>query len=80
MRTIDARAVRRFEGINLIPSVPVPVDVLDAVQRLQPVLARVRRRELSVLVTGAQTARDRDAVALFQAHLMDLADALEARS
>ena len=79
MRTIDARAIRRLDGFDLAPTIPVPVDVLDCVQSLQPLLARVRRREWSVLITGPRTAADRDAAAVLQARLLDLADALEAR-
>lgn len=80
MRTYDARLNRQLQLQDTgARAEMVPVDILNAVAGLQPALDRVRRGEWRLLVMGPQDARERDAASLFHVHLLDLADALEAR-
>jgi hypothetical protein len=79
MRTYDARLNRQLQAQDGAPTELVPVDILNAVAGLQPSLDRVRRGEWRVLIMGPKDSRDRDAASLFHVHLLDLADALEAR-
>jgi len=81
MRTQDARAIRQLEtdARERLPVEPMPIDVVDAVADLQPLLDRVRRGEWRVTIDGPQSPRERDAAALLTVRLMDLAEVLEAR-
>jgi hypothetical protein len=82
MRTYDARLNRQLQAQaqdGATPAELVPVDILNAVAGLQPSLDRLRRGEWRVLIMGPKDSRERDAASLFHVHLLDLADALEAR-
>jgi hypothetical protein len=57
----------------------VPVQILDAVANLQPVLDRLRRRQWELSVSGAESPADRELAQLLPVYLLDLADALDAR-
>jgi hypothetical protein len=78
--TQEARQARLILMAGAVqPAELVPVDILDAVCNLQPALDRLRRGEWEIQVTGASSPSDRDCARLFPVHLLDLADALDAR-
>lgn len=77
MRTIDARAHRALDASDNHEL--IPVDLVDAVSDLRPSLDRVRRGEWRLLLFGPRSAQERDAAAMFQSRLLDLADAINGR-
>jgi hypothetical protein len=77
MRTVDARRIRKALD-SCLQELPAR-DQAEALHLLRPVLERVRAGEWRIELSGPRTATELDAAALFEAQLIELADAIERR-